>query len=136
MQLQEQDGARSITQCGSGPDPGPGLRPGQGIETTVTIGELQVDVDREQVFIGNRPVHLTGTEYRILRALLMRSSAVIRRDALLSTVRSYTEHVSSQSLDGHISRLRMKLGPYGMWIRTFKGIGYRFFPHPPDDPPR
>jgi two-component system alkaline phosphatase synthesis response regulator PhoP len=102
-----------------------------GIETSVTIGDLQVDIERELVFVGTERIHLTGTEFRILRTLLMRSSAVIRREILLATVRSHTESISSRSLDRHISRLRMKLGKHGSWIRTFKGVGYRFFPNLP-----
>ncbi len=98
------------------------------IVTTVTFGELKVDIQRALVFIGDKQVHLTGTEFLLLRALMMHSSGVIRRDALLSTVRSHTRHLSSRSLDGHLSRLRSKLGRYGPWIRTFKGVGYRFFP--------
>jgi DNA-binding response OmpR family regulator len=99
-----------------------------GIETSVTMGDLRVDIERELVFVGSERIRLTGTEFRILRTLLMRSSAVIRRDMLLATVRSHTENITSRSLDGHISRLRMKLGKHGSWIRTFKGVGYRFFP--------
>lgn len=100
----------------------------RGPETTIRIGDFEVDIEREVVSIGTDQIPLTGTEFRILRALLMRSSAVIRRDVLLATVRVHAQHISSRSLDGHISRLRTKLGRYGSWIRTFKGVGYRFVP--------
>lgn len=113
------------------PDQGPFGGHHQSPEATICIGELRIDIERELVFIGEERIHLTGTEFRILRTLLMRSSAVIRRDVLLATIRLHTQSISSRSLDGHISRLRTKLGRYGTWIRTFKGIGYRFFPHVP-----
>jgi two-component system phosphate regulon response regulator PhoB len=100
----------------------------RGPETTICIGELRVDIERELVFVGEERIHLTGTEFRILCTLLMRPSAVIRRDVLLTTIRDHTRSISSRSLDGHISRLRNKLGRHGTWIRTFKGVGYRFFP--------
>ncbi|MBK7260047.1 MAG: winged helix-turn-helix transcriptional regulator [Ignavibacteriae bacterium] len=110
------------------PTYGIGTEQERGPETTICIGELRVDIERELVFIADERIHLTGTEFRILRTLLMRSSAVIRRDVLLATIRLHTQSISSRSLDGHISRLRTKLGRHGAWIRTFKGIGYRFFP--------
>lgn len=99
--------------------------------STVTFGDLTVDIQRGVVFLGEDRVHLTGTEFLLLRTLVLHSSGVIRREALLSTVRSHTQHLSSRSLDGHMSRLRSKLGQYGPWIRTFKGVGYRFFPTTP-----
>ena len=101
----------------------------RGPATTIRIGDLEVDIEREVVSVGTEQIPLTGTEFRILRTLLMRSSAVIRRDVLLATVRVHAQHISSRSLDGHISRLRAKLGRHGSWIRTFKGVGYRFFPN-------
>ncbi len=100
----------------------------RGPETTICIGDFRIDIEHEVVYIGAERILLTGTEFRILRTLLMRSSAVIRRDLLLATVRVHTQNISSRSLDGHISRLRTKLGRHGTWIRTFKGVGYRFFP--------
>lgn len=129
MELLGSSGAAVVIRP-SDTDPGqePMTAAQPGIETSITIGDLRVDIERELVFVGTDRIHLTGTEFRILRTLLMRSSAVIRRDILLATVRSHTENISSRSLDGHISRLRMKLGRYGPWIRTFKGVGYRFFP--------
>jgi DNA-binding response OmpR family regulator len=101
------------------------------LDTTVTVGDLKVDLDRGVVLVGSERVHLTGTEFHILRSLLVRASGVIRREDLLAIVRSHTRNASSRSLDGHISRLRTKLGPHGKWIRTFKGVGYRFFPIAP-----
>lgn len=119
---------QNATAVATRPDPtitGIGER---GPETTICIGDFRVDIEREVVDIGSERIPLTGTEFRILRTLLMRSSAVIRRDVLLATVRVHTQSISSRSLDGHISRLRTKLGRHGSWIRTFKGVGYRFFP--------
>ena len=100
----------------------------QAMEAALKIRDSGVECKITAVSIGTDQIPLTGTEFRILRALLMRSSAVIRRDVLLATVRVHAQHISSRSLDGHISRLRTKLGRYGSWIRTFKGVGYRFVP--------
>ena len=105
-----------------------------GMDTTITGGDLRVDVDHARVFIRERDIHLTTTEFLILRALLLRPSAVIRRDVLRASIPTHAQRISSRSLDGHISRLRAKLQEYGVWIRTYKGVGYRFLPIRPSDP--
>jgi two-component system phosphate regulon response regulator PhoB len=103
-------------------------RSGIGPETTIRIKDLRIDISNEVVHIGDEHIPLTATEFRIFRTLVMQPSAVIRRGTLLLATSERTRHITSRSLDGHISRLRTKLRHYGSWIRTFKGIGYRFLP--------
>jgi DNA-binding response OmpR family regulator len=107
-----------------------------GPETTIRIKELRIDISSGQVHIGDEQVPLTSTESHIFRMLVMQPTAVIRRSALLIAIAGSTQHITSRSLDGHISRLRTKLRTYGVWIRTFKGIGYRFLPTIPIEQPQ
>ena len=109
-------------------------RSSAGLETIITIEELQVDIENRLVRIGQNYISLTATEFRILCTIMMQPSAVIRRDALLIAVCEKQTHATSRSLDVHISRLRTKLQAYGNWIRTVKGVGYRFVPSPAADP--
>jgi DNA-binding response OmpR family regulator len=104
-----------------------------GPETTIRIKDLRIDISTERVHIGDELVPLTATEFRVFRALVMQPTAVIRRSALLLATAKGSQRITSRSLDGHISRLRTKLRAYGVWIRTFKGIGYRFLPTIPID---
>ena len=107
-----------------------------GPDTTIRIRDLRIDISNELVHIGDEPVPLTATEFRIFRTLVMQPAAVIRRRALLLATADSARHITSRSLDGHISRLRAKLRVYGAWIRTFKGIGYRFIPSFPIEHPQ
>jgi len=107
---------------------------GTGLETIINIGDLRVDIENGLVRIGQDYISLTATEFRILCTIMMQPSAVVRRAALLSAVCEKQTHATSRSLDVHISRLRMKLQSYGNWIRTVKGVGYRFVPTIAADP--
>jgi DNA-binding response OmpR family regulator len=107
-----------------------------GPETTIRIKDLRIDISTERVHIGDELVPLTATEFRVFRTLFMQPTAVIRRNALLLATADGSQRITSRSLDGHISRLRTKLRAYGVWIRTFKGIGYRFLPTIPIDQPQ
>lgn len=109
--------------------------PDANLETVIRIGDLQVDIGNSSVRIGRDYIPLTATEYRILCTLMMQPSAVIRRAALLTAVCEKQTHATSRSLDVHMSRLRTKLRTYGTWIRTVKGVGYRFVPIVASDPP-
>jgi two-component system phosphate regulon response regulator PhoB len=99
-----------------------------GLESIVTIGELRVNIENGTVRIGQEDIPVTATEFRILCTLMMQHAAIIRRAALLSAICEKHTHATSRSLDVHISRLRTKLRTYGSWIRTVKGVGYRFMP--------
>ncbi len=99
-----------------------------GLETTITIGDLRVDIENGTVCIGQDDISVTATEFRILCTLMMQHAAIVRRAALLTAICEKHTHATSRSLDVHISRLRRKLQTYGNWIRTVKGIGYRFMP--------
>lgn len=99
-----------------------------GLETIIKIEDLRVDVLKGTVCIGQDDIPVTAVEFRILCALMMQPAAVIRRAALLTAIRERHPRGTSRSLDVHISRLRTKLRTYGGWIRTVKGVGYRFFP--------
>ncbi len=96
--------------------------------TIIKIGDLRVDIENETVCICQDDISVTATEFRILCTLMMQHAAIIRRAALLSAICEKHTHATSRSLDVHISRLRTKLRTYGNWIRTVKGVGYRFMP--------
>jgi two-component system alkaline phosphatase synthesis response regulator PhoP len=97
-------------------------------DTIIRIEDLRVDIRNELVSIGDDLIPVTATEFRILRTLMVNSSWVVRRHTLISAIHNTHTHATSKSIHVHISRLRTKLQKYGKWIRTFKGIGYRFLP--------
>jgi two-component system phosphate regulon response regulator PhoB len=60
----------------------------------------------------------------------------VTRERLLSDVWGYDTDVETRSIDAHIRRLRLKLGPARHHIETIVGLGYRFVPVAPDASPR
>jgi len=69
---------------------------------------------------------LTPTEYRLLARLMSDPGAVIRRSALIATAWPMGAHVSDNTLDSYIRRLRTKLATVSgaHTIRTTRGVGY------------
>jgi DNA-binding response OmpR family regulator len=92
------------------------------------VGELDIDPSRCQVTLGDEPVQLTPTEYRLLTALARRADEVISREELAHQAWGYYDAGVGRSLEVHLRRLRVKL-----WARsvppprivTVRGFGYR-----------
>lgn len=95
-------------------------------EKTLSLGELQVNFENYQVWVDDRPVSLTLTEFRLLSELLEVPGKVKSRDSLLDKIWDHTEEIFSRTVDTHIQRLRNKLQNAGRYIETVRGIGYRF----------
>lgn len=76
-----------------------------------------------EVFIGDRKIELTTTEYKILKALLMYKGNVVSREQLNQKALTMRNN-SPRTIDVHITSLRNKLGHFGSNIRTLRGRGY------------
>jgi DNA-binding response OmpR family regulator len=86
------------------------------------IGDLSIDTSRQQVCIGEEPVGLTPTEYRLLLELARAAGRVVHRDLLLSRIWSHGDAGSATALEIQVHGLRRKLGVQR--IRTVRGSGY------------
>jgi two-component system, OmpR family, KDP operon response regulator KdpE len=94
----------------------------------VTVGGLEIDLIRQQVRAGGRPIALSRTEYRLLRALAQNPGMVISHAQLLERVWGAGYGQESEFLWVYIRRLRRKLEPdpaHPHYILTSPGIGYR-----------
>ena len=99
-------------------------------ETTIRVQDLTIRPGRHQVLVGETPVELTATEFRILTCLARRPGWVFTRQQLLDAAQGDDSYVSERfvtdrSVDVHIVSLRRKLGACGSCIETVRGVGYR-----------
>jgi len=91
-----------------------------------TIYEFQIHPGRRTVSVDGRPVDLTFTEFQVLAFLSRRPGWVFTRTQIVDAVRGDDYPVTDRSVDVQIVGLRKKLGPYGNYIETVRGVGYRF----------
>jgi len=97
-----------------------------GEEAVIEKHGLVIHPGRYEVVAGDKPVELTSTEFRILHLLARRPGWVYTRYQIVDEVRGEDYPVTDRSVDVHISGLRKKLGEYGKYIETVRGVGYRF----------
>lgn len=99
--------------------------------TVLRIGELTVNPDNYQVYVGGEPLDLTYKEFELLKFLAQRPGRVCDRDLLLREVWGYDYYGGTRTVDVHIRRLRAKLGPeHEALIETIRNVGYRLVPRP------
>lgn len=99
----------------------------QGMNTTVTIGELTVDYGQHLVMMAGREVVLTPIEYRLLAYLAQNAGRVVTQDLLLEHVWGVEYGGESHMLQVNINRLRRKVEQdlsHPRYILTKVGIGY------------
>jgi DNA-binding response OmpR family regulator len=87
---------------------------------------FEVEFDAYVVRYRGQEIRLTHKEFELFRYLLERAGRVLTRERLLERVWGYETEVETRSIDAHIRRLRLKLGPARNHIETVVGLGYRF----------
>ena len=87
-------------------------------------GPLTIDLARKRAAIEGRSLDLSQREHTILEYLFSNIGAIVGKDKIASAVASWDEHISANAIEVHISRLRAKLEPAGIRIRTVRGLGY------------
>ncbi len=92
---------------------------------SVVHGPLSIDPTRHKVFVDDREVLVTATEFRILHYLASRPGRVFSRDEILMGALGPNPMVLERSVDVHIRAIRKKLDDARDLIETVRGVGYR-----------
>ncbi|MBI5516730.1 MAG: response regulator transcription factor [Deltaproteobacteria bacterium] len=94
--------------------------------SALRLGLLELDPSGHRARVEGRLVALTLIEFRLLHALTSAEGEVRTREQLAADVWQGRMPAGSRTIDTHIKGLRQKLGPAGVYIRTLRGVGYRF----------
>lgn len=92
----------------------------------IRIDQLAIHPGRREVTVSGQPVELTYTEFQVLAYLSKRPGWVATRSQIVDAVRGVGYAVTDRSVDVQIVGLRKKLGEYGGYIQTVRGVGYTF----------
>lgn len=94
-------------------------------QTPLKVGALTIDTESHHVYLHDKPIDLTATEFKLLHYLTERRGKVVRREDLLSSVWGYSYVGGTRTVDSHMQRLRQKLEEAADCIETVRGVGYR-----------
>ena len=86
----------------------------------------EIEFDAYVVRYRGEEIRLTHKEFELFRYLVERAGRVLTRERLLERVWGYEPDIDERSIDAHVRRLRLKLGPARSHVETVVGLGYRF----------
>jgi len=101
------------------------IRRGQsGGGSLLTHGPLTLDTAGRRVSLAGAALDLSARELGVLEVLMLRSGRVVSKDQLAEQLYNYDNDVGANAIEVYVHRLRKKLEPAGIRIRTIRGLGY------------
>jgi two-component system OmpR family response regulator len=92
--------------------------------TRWSVAGLSVDVAAKRVRVHDKPVELTPREWALLELFLTRPGRVLSKEQIGGSLFRLDEQPSPNAIEVYVSRLRAKIEPAGVHIRTVRGFGY------------
>lgn len=92
----------------------------------IRYADIAMDLASYRVWRGSREIHLSPTEFKLLRRLLERPEQVVTRRELRMAAWPSTIHVGPRTIDVHVGRLRraLSLGTEANLVRTIRSVGW------------
>lgn len=87
---------------------------------------IVINEDGRTVKVDGKQIELSLREYELLKYLLDNENIALSRDKILNNVWNYDYYGDSRTIDSHIKKIRHKLGKKGKYIKTMRGVGYKF----------
>jgi two-component system OmpR family response regulator len=93
-------------------------------EPFITLGRLELDTVGKRAWLGGNALELTAREWAALEFLASRVNRIVNKEQFMQALYSWEEEITPNAIEKFISRLRSKLEPAGVTIRTVRGLGY------------
>ena len=96
---------------------------------SIAIGPFRLDRTARRVYLGEREISLTSTEFNLLEYFLSHPGHAYSRDQLLAAVWGEQRYVTPRTVDVHVRRLREQIEEQPetpRYLTTVRGFGYRF----------
>ncbi len=93
--------------------------------TVLAVGPVVIDQSRHEATLEGKPINLTGTEFKLLTALVAAHGRVLSRDQLMNRAMGVGVMVTDRAIDVHVTAVRKKLADFHWMVHTVRGVGYR-----------
>lgn len=87
-------------------------------------GALSLDLSARQVSLDGARIELPARELNVLEALFLKAEQVVSKQQIIESLADFDDDISENAVEQYVSRLRKRLEPYGLKIRTARGLGY------------
>jgi DNA-binding response OmpR family regulator len=96
----------------------------------IVHGPLTLDTNARRAWLNGQPLEMAAREWSVLMVLLERIERTVSKEAIIEAVAGVSDDLSLNAIEVYVSRLRAKLEPAGIRIRTVRGFGYMLLEHP------
>jgi DNA-binding response OmpR family regulator len=90
----------------------------------LTVDGISMYLDRMQVYVNEDEIHLSLTEFNILKTLMINKNIVVSKEKIMEEVWGYSEEDNKNIVEVYMNYLRKKLGEASKYIKTVRGVGY------------
>ncbi|RYE07773.1 MAG: response regulator transcription factor [Hyphomicrobiales bacterium] len=93
-------------------------------DARISFGEIVLDTVSRTVSARGAPLDVPAREMDVLETLLMKAGQVVAKQAIIESLAAFDEDLSSNAVEQYVSRLRRRLAPFDVTVKTARGIGY------------
>jgi two-component system, OmpR family, response regulator len=90
----------------------------------VSFGDVTLDTVTHTVEARGAPLEVPARELKLLETLLMKGGKVVAKQAIIDSLAGFDDDLSSNAVEQYVSRLRKRLAPFDVTVKTARGIGY------------
>ena len=93
-------------------------------DARIVFGSLSLDTVSRTVSAEGVPLDVPARELALLETLLMKAGQVVGKQAIIESLAAFDDDLSSNAVEQYVSRLRRRLAPLDVTVRTARGLGY------------
>jgi len=90
----------------------------------IKVGDIEIYPQNMQVLVNKNNVHLSLTEFNILKLLALNKNIVVSKEKILEEIWGYYDEENNNLVEVYINYLRKKLKDSTQNIETVRGVGY------------
>lgn len=92
--------------------------------STVEFGSVTFDLTSRVFSASGTRIDIPSRERAVLETLFLRAGKVVSKEAIMQSLIGFDEDLSTNAIEQYVSRLRRRLTPHGLTVKTARGIGY------------
>lgn len=95
-----------------------------GANTYLVCGDLAFNAAEKRASCGDQDMHLSTRELALLEILMHKQNKVVSKEQVLESLCNWDDELGDNAVEVYIHRLRKKIAPANVQIRTIRGLGY------------
>jgi two-component system, OmpR family, response regulator len=92
--------------------------------SVVQHGRLRLDLGLRKAVVDSLEIDLSVREFAVLELLVLRAGRPVSKDQIQRSLESMESNITANAIEVYVHRVRKKLEPFGINVKTLRGLGY------------